>query len=159
MAKAKAEEEALIASEKAQKAANATNKLEEEVKKLSKKEAEAANLAKEAEPKAEAAGSTLDNLLTKAKDFSAGGGFSWEKLSSQITTSASQQSDKEPTTQVATIRGRAKARSLLPQRAILKQQATKPKPKKPEEEPELKPELRNVFGGLFKQETIYVDDD
>lgn len=163
LAKAKAEEEALAASEKAQKAAEAAKKLEKEVKKLSEQEAEAASLAKEAKAKAEAAGSTLDSILTKAKDFSSAGGFSWEKLSSQLTTAVSQKNDEEPKTLIATVRGQAKARSLLPQIAVVKPPASKPKTKKPEPKPkpkqEAKTEVRNVFGGLFKQETIYVEDD
>lgn len=153
LAKAKkAEEEALAASEKAQKAAEASKKLVKEVKKLSEQETEAA-------------GSTLDSILTKAKDLSSSaGGFSWEKLSSQLTTAVSQKNDEgEPKTLIASVRGQAKARSLLPQMVVVKPRASKPKPKKPEPKPkpkqEAKTEVRNVFGGLFKQETIYVDDD
>ncbi|ONK62201.1 uncharacterized protein A4U43_C07F1420 [Asparagus officinalis] len=168
MAKAKVEEEALIASKKAREATEAAKKLEKEVKKLSDKEAEAATLVDEAKAKAEAAGFSLDNLLTKAKDLSSSAGdFSFEKLSSQISTAVSQKADKgddELKIQIATVRGRTKARSLLPQKAVVKKATFNAKPKEPE--PKSKPnkeeekvEVRNLFGGLFKQETIYIDDD
>ncbi|KAL2328782.1 hypothetical protein Fmac_022209 [Flemingia macrophylla] len=153
--KAKAEEEARVASERAREAAESAKKLEEEVKKLSQQEARAASLAQEAQEKAEAAGASVETLLNKAKDF--GAGFSWEKLSSQITTSIQKPDDEEekPKVQVATVRGRAKARNLAPNKAVVKQ-ATPRRAAPKEEKPK---EVRNVFGGLFKQETIYVDDD
>ncbi|PON68838.1 hypothetical protein TorRG33x02_261200 [Trema orientale] len=82
LAKAKAEEEARIAAEKAWEAAVAAKKLEEEVKKLSEKEAQAASLAEEAQEKADAAGAPFEDLFNKAKDI--GSGFSWKKLSTQL---------------------------------------------------------------------------
>ncbi|KAF8395160.1 hypothetical protein HHK36_019101 [Tetracentron sinense] len=156
LAKVKAEEEALKATEKAREAANATKKLEEEVKKLSDQEAQAASLAEEAREKAEAAGSSVENLLSKAKGFSSG--LSWEKLSSQISTAVQKPEDEKPKVQIATVRGQAKARTLPSLKAIIK----KPPASKPKPEPTpkgSKPEVRKVFGGLFKQETIYIDDD
>lgn len=145
-----------MASDKAREAAEAAKKLEEDMKKLSEQEVQAASLAEEAREKAEAAGASLDELLSRAKGF--GAEFSWEKLSSQIGTAVSQKTDDKPKTQIATFRGQAKARNLPPQKAVLKQPAQKPKAKQPDG-PDQKPEVRNVFGGLFKQETIYVDDD
>ncbi|KAJ8636663.1 hypothetical protein MRB53_010930 [Persea americana] len=159
LAKAKAEEEALKASEKAREAAVATKKLEEEVKKLSEQESRAATLAEEAREKAEAAGSSLEGLMSRAKNLSSG--FSWEKLSSQISTAVSPNGDGQPNVQIATIRGEAKARTLLPKKAVIKPPVSKPKPKpKPQQKSsETKPEVKKVFGGLFEQETIYIDDD
>ncbi|KAI0527691.1 hypothetical protein KFK09_003296 [Dendrobium nobile] len=161
LAKAKAEEEAIIASEKVLEAETATKKLEEEVKKLSKQQAQAASLAKEAQARAEAAGSTLEDLISKAKGL--GEEFSWKKLSSQIATAVSpNSSDEKPQAQIATIRGQAKASILPPRKAVLKQLASKPKPKQKQVEQEgkaSKADVRSVFGGLFKQETIYIDDD
>jgi len=161
--KAKAEEEARVAVEKASEAAESAKKLEQEVKKLSQQEARAASLAQEAQEKAEVAGTSVENLLNKAKDF--GAGFSWEKLSSQITTSIQKpDEDENPKVQLATVRGQAKARNLAPNKAVVKQTpprraaASKPKEEKPKKAETAK-EVRNVFGGLFKQETIYVDDD
>ncbi|KAJ1422035.1 hypothetical protein SESBI_13364 [Sesbania bispinosa] len=169
--KAKAEEEARVAAEKAREAAETKKKLEEEVKKLSQQEAQAASLAKEAQEKAEAAGASVESLLNKAKDF--GAGFSWDKLSTQIATSIQkpdEDEDEKPKVQVATVRGQAKARSLTPNKAVIKQTAaptptptprstvSKPKVEKPKQAEKPK-EVRKVFGGLFKQETIYVDDD
>ncbi|XP_068643699.1 protein PLASTID TRANSCRIPTIONALLY ACTIVE 16, chloroplastic [Aristolochia californica] len=165
LTKAKAEEEALIASEKAREAAAAAKNLEDEVKKLSQKEAQAAKFAEQAEEKAKAAGSSVENLLSKAKNMS--DSFSWDKLSSQITNSVPLKIDdlpkpkfEMPKTQIATFRGQAKAQSLTPNKAVVKRPAPKPKSKQAEPEAKgQKPEVRNVFGGLFKQETIYVDDD
>ncbi len=159
-AKAKAEEEALKATEKGREAAKATKKLEQEVKKLSDQE----TIAQEAKEKAEAARASMEGLFSKAKDLSAG--LSWEKFSSQLTTAAQKPTEK-PKVQIATVRGQAKARSLQPKKAVVKlptfprlpasksKEAPKPKGKQPES----KVEVRKVLGGLFKQETIYIDDD
>ncbi|XP_061368457.1 protein PLASTID TRANSCRIPTIONALLY ACTIVE 16, chloroplastic [Gastrolobium bilobum] len=158
LAKAKAEEEARVAAEKAREAAETTKKLEEEVKKLSQQEARAASLAQEAQDKAEAAGASVESLLNKAKDF--GAGFSWQKFSSQISTSIQKPDEDENTNvQLATVRGQAKARSLTPNKAVVKQTAPRSDARKPKEQAEKPKEVRKVFGGLFKQETIYVDDD
>ncbi|KAE9620473.1 putative NAD(P)-binding domain-containing protein [Lupinus albus] len=161
--KARAEEEARVAAEKASEAAEAAKKLEEEVKKLTQQETLAANLAQEAQEKAEAAGASVGSLLNQAKDF--GAGFSWQKLSSQIATSIQKPGDEDEISNVklATVRGQAKARSLTPNKAVIKQPApskaaSKPKDEKPKQTWKPK-EVRNVFGGLFKQETIYVDED
>ncbi|KDP42209.1 hypothetical protein JCGZ_02939 [Jatropha curcas] len=159
VAKAKAEEEARVAAEKARVAADAAKKLEEEVKKLSEQEAE------EAQEKAEAAGTSMENLLDRAKDISAG--LSWEKLSSQFAT-AVQTTNEKTKVQIATVRGQAKARALPGQKAVVKKPIPKfpalklkeePKIKAKAKETESKTEVKKLFGGLFQQETIYVDDD
>ncbi|KAK1320451.1 hypothetical protein QJS10_CPA03g01694 [Acorus calamus] len=149
IAKAK-EEEAIKASERAREAANAAKKLEEEVNKLSEQEAEAAKLVGEAKRKAEEAGLSLEAMLSKAKDL--GGGFNWEKVKSQVSAAVSQkEEEEEEKVAVATVRGQTKAKVLTPQKAVVK----KGKREKEEEE---KREVRKVFGGLFKQEVIYMDD-
>ncbi|PKI32717.1 protein PLASTID TRANSCRIPTIONALLY ACTIVE 16, chloroplastic [Punica granatum] len=175
LAKAKAEEEAQLAAEKARVAAEAAKKLEEEVKRLSQQEAVASDLAEEAREKADAAGISMESIFNKAKDF--GSGLSLEKFGSQIAN-AGQKPVEKPEVQIATVRGQAKARNLPALRAVVKKAvptgsgtvmvgppAPKPKPK-PTLEPtgsrrkeEPKKEVRKVFGGLFQQETIYVDDD
>jgi hypothetical protein len=163
LAKAKAEEETRVAAEKASEAAEAAKKLGDEVKKLSEQGAKAASLAEEAQGKAEAAGASVENFLSKETGVSSG--FSWEKLSSQIST-AVQTTSENTKVQLATVRGQAKARSLPVQKAVVKQPSPKPRALKPKEEPkpkaketESKAEVRKVFGGLFQQETIYIDDD
>ncbi|KAK4419867.1 protein PLASTID TRANSCRIPTIONALLY ACTIVE 16, chloroplastic [Sesamum alatum] len=166
LAKAKAEEEAIKASEQAREAAEAAKKLEEEVKKLEEQEAQAASLAAEAQKKAEAAGASVESFLDKAKGASVGGfldkakGISLENLSSQLK-SAVQKLDKEPKVQIATVRGQAKARSLPSLKAVVKNPARQPKdiPQPKAKQTESKKETRKVFGGLFQQETIYIDDD
>ncbi|KAI9117249.1 hypothetical protein K1719_011476 [Acacia pycnantha] len=163
--KAKAEEEAIAATERAREAAEATKKLEEEVKKLSKEEARAASLASEAQQKAEAAGASVDAFLNKARDF--GAGISWQRLSLQLATSMQNQKsdeddDEKPKVQLATVRGQAKARSLPPNKAVVKRPSGPTAANRKEDKPkqtEKTAEVRSVFGGLFKQETIYVDDD
>ncbi|XAR60648.1 hypothetical protein NMG60_11034105 [Bertholletia excelsa] len=168
LTKAKAEEEAREANEKALKAAEAAKKLEE-VKKLEEQGAQAANLAKEAQAKAAAAaaGASVESFLGKAKEISSG--LSWEKLSSQLTASV-QKPEEKPKVQLATVRGQAKARTLPSLKAAIKPKApvNKPKasppklrdpPKPIATQTESKPETRKLFGGIFQQETIYIDDD
>ncbi|KAH7667946.1 P-loop containing nucleoside triphosphate hydrolase protein [Dioscorea alata] len=147
VAKANAEE-ALIAAERARETEAATKKLKEEVKKASAKEFQADSIAKEAQEKAAA---SLNGILNKAKDFS--GDFSWDNLSSKFAAAVPQKSEEEQQkTQIATVRGTARASKLTPKKAVVKQTTPKPKPKP-------KAEVRKVLGGLFKQETIYIDDE
>ncbi|KAF8116604.1 hypothetical protein N665_0016s0034 [Sinapis alba] len=157
MARAGAEEEAKVAAERAREAAEAAKELEMQMLKLSEKEAEAATLADDAQQKAEAVGISVDGLFNRAKDI--GSGLSWNTLGSQIAT-AVQNASETPKVQVATVRGQAKARNLPPKKAVVKP-ATAAFASKQKEERLKKPEteVRKVFGGLFKQETIYVDDD
>jgi len=104
----------------------------------------------------------------KAKGLSPG--LSWETFSSQLKSvvqKPSEEEEEEPKVRLATVRGQAKARNLPAQKAVVKSAAPKPKPKpKPAEAPkpkakqtDSKAEVRKVFGGLFQQETIYIDDD
>ncbi|KAK3018623.1 hypothetical protein RJ639_003492 [Escallonia herrerae] len=160
LAKAKAEEEAIKATEKAREAAEAAKKLEEEVKKLEQQEVRAASLAEEAQEKAAAAGAPFEGIFDKAKDLSSG--LSWDKLSSQLASAVPKPSEK-PKVQIATVRGQAKASSLPAKKAVVKQTTPKLRLFKAKDtkakEPEPKAEVRKVFGGLFQQQTIYVDDD
>ncbi|XP_009621811.1 protein PLASTID TRANSCRIPTIONALLY ACTIVE 16, chloroplastic [Nicotiana tomentosiformis] len=149
------------AEEEARQAAEASKRQEEEAKKLVKKEAKAANVAKEAEEKdSSAAGPSVESLLDKAKGLSIG--FSIEKFSSQLKSAVEKVG--EESTQVATVRGQAKARNLPAQKAVIKTPPRKPfaskknEAPKPTKQTETKTETRKVFGGLFQQETIYVDD-
>ncbi|KAL7113903.1 hypothetical protein ACP275_04G088100 [Erythranthe tilingii] len=168
IAKAKAEEEAIKASEEAREAieeareaAEAARSLEGEVQKLKQKEARTASVAAEAQKKAEAAGASVESFLSKAKGMTSGmrsgmpSGLSWETLSSQIKSAVQKTDDEEPKVRIATVRGQAKARSLPSLKAVVKKPKDTPKPKAKETEKQ----TRNVFGGLFKQETIYIDDD
>lgn len=160
LAKAKAEEEeALSASQEAREAAEAAKKLEKEaIKKLSEQEAQSASLAQEARERAEAAGASLENLMDRAKGF--GKDFSWEKFSSQLKSSAAQKPEEEkPKAQIATLRGQATAQKLPPKKAVIRQPTQKQIRQTPVQRPDPKPEVKKVFGGLFKQEVIYVDDD
>ncbi|XP_058199783.1 protein PLASTID TRANSCRIPTIONALLY ACTIVE 16, chloroplastic [Rhododendron vialii] len=157
LAKAEAEEEARKATERALEAANVAKRIQTEVKKLEEQEARAANLAEEAQVKAEAAGASVEGLLDKAKEI--GSGLSWEKFSSQIATAVQKPTEK-PKVQIATVRGQAKAQTLRAKKAVIKPPTPKQKqpPKPKETKTESQPETRKIFGGLFQQETIYVDD-
>ncbi|KAH9622621.1 hypothetical protein KSS87_019252 [Heliosperma pusillum] len=138
---------------------------EEEVKKQAEQELRASGQGEEAKEKAEqaGAGASVDSLLAKAKEI--GSGFSWDKLGSQLATAVKTPESGTQKVQVATVRGQAKARNLASQKAVVKTASQNPKSKsKPSpkertaaEKPNGK-EVRNIFGGLFKQETIYVDD-
>ncbi|KAG8085063.1 hypothetical protein GUJ93_ZPchr0010g10791 [Zizania palustris] len=145
VAKAQAEEEALAS----QRAEEDTSKLKAEGKKTPPEEA-GASAVNEAQ-------ASLENLLSRARGFSTD--FSWEKLSTQLAGAAARGSDEEaePKAQIATVRGQAKAKKLAPQRAVVKPAAQKARPTP--KQPDSKPEVRPVFGGFFKQETIYVDED
>ncbi|CAN4101787.1 unnamed protein product [Withania somnifera] len=99
------------AEEEARGAAEAAKRKEQEAKKLEKKEAKASdNIAKEAEENASSvAGPSVESLLEKAKGLSTG--FSFEKFSSQLK-SAVEKANEESDVQVATVRGRAKAKKF-----------------------------------------------
>ncbi|OEL16941.1 Protein plastid transcriptionally active 16, chloroplastic [Dichanthelium oligosanthes] len=148
-AKAQAEEEAR-ASQRASEAEAAASKLEAKGKEEAPSEEAAAIPVNGAQ-------ASLENLLSRAKGISRD--FSWEKFSTQLAeaTTPRTSTEKEPKAQIATVRGQAKAKKLTPQRAVVKPAAQKEKPQL--KQPDPKPEVRPVFGGLFKQETVYVDDD
>ncbi|XP_051134685.1 protein PLASTID TRANSCRIPTIONALLY ACTIVE 16, chloroplastic [Andrographis paniculata] len=159
VAKAKAEEEATRASQEPEEA---TTKQEQQPK-TPKEDTQAAKLAAEAQKLVEAA--SVDAFFTKAKDITSG--FSWDSFSAQLKSAVQKpEGENEPKVEVATVRGQARARSLPAQKALVKNQARPSSTKsriapKPKAKPaaETKVETRKVFGGLFKQETIYVDDD
>lgn len=152
------------AEEEARGAAEAAKRLEQEAKKLEKKEAKAAaNFTKEAEETASSADiPSVESLLEKAKGLSTG--FSFEKFSSQLK-SAVEKANGESDVQVATIKGQAKAKNLPAQKAVVKTPPRNPFALKTKEAPKpakqteiTSTEKRKIFGGLFQQETIYVDD-
>lgn len=146
------------------KAKDFSSEQSQKLKKLSEKEPKAPTKpkAEEAPEKADsAAGSLVNNFLSKAKGF--GSQQPWEKLAFQLPKLS-----EESNVQIATVRGQAKARSLPSKKAAVRQAMTNSKPSfaakskensKPKAKEEAKAEVRKVFGGLFKQETIYVDDD
>ncbi|XP_042003235.1 protein PLASTID TRANSCRIPTIONALLY ACTIVE 16, chloroplastic-like [Salvia splendens] len=156
LAKEEAEEEALRATEEARKSAETAKKVAEE-----EEEDLAASLS-EAQKKA---GESVESFLNTAKGFSSG--INWDNLSSQLKSAVQKNEEAdEPKVQVATVRGQAKARSLPSLKAVMKKPARTPPvskakdvPKPKAKEPEPSKETRKVFGGLFKQETIYIDDD
>lgn len=150
------------------KAKDFSSEQSQKLKKLSEKEPQTPSKAKakaeaeEAPEKADNASSLVNNFFSKAKGF--GSAQSWDKLAFQLPKPA-----EESNVQIATVRGQAKARSLPSKKAAVRQAAqTNSKPSlavkskensKPKAKEETKAEVRKVFGGLFKQETIYVDDD
>ncbi|CAA0838103.1 plastid transcriptionally active 16 [Striga hermonthica] len=145
LAIAKAEEEANKASEQAEIAKN-----------LEEQESQASSLATEAQKKVQsAAEASVESFLTRAKGVTS----SWENLSSQIKSAVQKTANgPEPKVRVATVRGQAKARSLPSVKAVVKKPSFKPKNVSKQKDNKTT-ETRKVFGGLFKQETIYIDDD
>jgi len=138
-----------LASQRASEAEAAASDLEAKGKESPSEEAAASPV--------NGAQASLENLLSRAKGVSKD--FSWEKFSTQLAeaTTPRTSTEKGPKAQIATVRGQAKAKKLAPQRAVVKPVAQKVKPQP--KQPDTKPEVRPVFGGLFKQETVYVDDD
>lgn len=152
------------------KAEEAEKAAENEVQKLESKESTPPNLAEEVQEKATTARKTLTNLMDRFKpvsqepgpdeespvqDGAPGLGLSWDKLSSQFASAVKNNSAELPNlkVQIATVRGQAKARALASKQAVVKKPAAK---KAPQKEP--KGEVKKIFGGVFQQETIYVDD-
>ncbi|KAK9057593.1 hypothetical protein SSX86_022429 [Deinandra increscens subsp. villosa] len=87
--------------------------------------------------------------------------LSWEKLSSGFASAVKNRTIELPKVQIATVRGQAKARNLSPKPAVVKKPAAARKaapPVQPPKPKQSKAEVRNILGGMFQQETIYVDD-
>lgn len=84
-------------------------------------------------------------------------GISWLNLSSQFAGAVEKASEK-PKVQVATVRGQAKARNLPAKKAVTKKPTAREVSKTKAKQTEQKTESRKIFGGLFQQETIYIDD-
>ncbi|KAI3830045.1 hypothetical protein L1987_04177 [Smallanthus sonchifolius] len=94
-------------------------------------------------------------------DGAPGLALSWQKLSSGFASAVKNNPVEPPKVQVATVRGQAKARTLPPKPAVVKKPAAAKKVPPPVQQPkpkESKAEVRKIFGGVFQQETIYVDD-
>lgn len=153
------EEEALRATEEARVSAETAKKVVEE------EEEEEEDLAASLSEAQKKAAESVESFLNTAKGFSSG--INWDNLSSQLKSAVQKNEEAdEPKVQVATVRGQAKARSLPSLKAVVKKPARTPPvskakdvPKPKVKTPEPSKETRKVFGGLFKQETIYIDDD
>ncbi|XP_071719980.1 protein PLASTID TRANSCRIPTIONALLY ACTIVE 16, chloroplastic [Rutidosis leptorrhynchoides] len=170
IAKAKAEEAVKAAEEAAEVAENS-------VKKLESSDATSSSLAEDVQERATTARKSITNLMDRFKtankpieepepmaeetpdqNGAPGLALSWQKLSSGFATAVKNNPIELPKVQIATVRGQAKARTLPPKQAVVRKPTTKkvapaqPKPK------ESKAEVRKIFGGVFQQETIYVDD-
>ncbi|KAI7749383.1 hypothetical protein M8C21_027617 [Ambrosia artemisiifolia] len=165
-AKAKAEE-AMLAAEKATKLA------ENEVKKLDPQDdfQERATIARKSftdlvdrfktvTKATEEPEPTSKDGSDQEPDGAPGLARSWEKLSAGFASAVKNNPIELPKVQIATVRGQAKAKNLTPKKAVVKKPATakkapsavQPKPK------ESKTDVKKIFGGMFQQETIYVDD-
>lgn len=123
---------------------------EEEAQKLS------ASVKEEVDEKVEQISSTsLGSIFSKVELPS------WDKLSSQLQA-VKKIVDDEPKVQVATVRGVAKARKLAPQRKAAASVVPKRRQKAvatPEKKgKKTETETRKMFGGMFQQQTIYMDD-
>ncbi|KAJ9543803.1 hypothetical protein OSB04_023510 [Centaurea solstitialis] len=176
IAKAKAEE----AMQAAEKAAEATKRLEKTVNEPQPEAASATNLAEDVQEKATAAAQkTFTDLMDRFKpvnktvdepteeeaaepEGAPGLALSWGRLSSGFASAVKNNSIVElPKVQIATIRGQTKARNLAAKQAVVKKpaarKAVQPRAPLPKQK-ESKAEVRKLFGGMFQQETIYMDD-
>nr|GEV39725.1 hypothetical protein [Tanacetum cinerariifolium] len=175
IAKAKAEEAVRAAEQAAEVAEN-------EVKKLEPQEATSSTLAEDVQERATTARKSFTQLMDRfktttkateepepiAEDSPAQEGapslaLSWRQLGKGLASAVKNNPIELPKVQIATVRGQAKARNLPPKQAVVKKPTPKqPAPKKaPAVQPkakESKGEVRKIFGGVFQQETIYVDD-
>ncbi|KAI7747742.1 hypothetical protein M8C21_008305 [Ambrosia artemisiifolia] len=87
--------------------------------------------------------------------------LSWGKLSSGFASAVKNNSIELPKVQLATVRGQAEARTLTPKLTVVKKPAAAKKAPPPAQQSRTKEstaEVRKIFGGVFQQETIYVDD-
>ncbi|KAJ0809293.1 putative NAD(P)-binding domain, NAD(P)-binding domain superfamily [Helianthus annuus] len=94
-------------------------------------------------------------------DTAPGLALSWGKLSSGFASAVKNNPIELPKVQIATVRGQAKAQNLTPKPAVVKKPAAAKRAPPPAQQPkpkESKAEVRKIFGGVFQQETIYVDD-
>ncbi|XP_024974134.1 protein plastid transcriptionally active 16, chloroplastic [Cynara cardunculus var. scolymus] len=175
-AEAIAKEKAEEAMQAAEKAAQITKKFEKDVNESEPQAATATSLAEDVQEKAATAQKTFTDLMDRFKtvnktvdepveeesadqDSAPGLGLSWGKLSSGFASAVKNNSLKLPKVQIATIRGQNKARNLPSKQAVVKKPAARKTP--PQVQPkqkESKGEVRKIFGGVFQQETIYVDD-
>lgn len=140
-AKAKAEEEERIAAENVRKKQELAEQLEAEAKRLAEKEAEATELA--AQVKAGVATASFDYFASKAKEF--GVDIFGGSKGTQIITSSNSQSRKSLETPVVTLKGEEKYATSQPKKVFSSVFKL--------------PAIKKKTGGVFKQETIYVDDD
>lgn len=169
IAKSKAEE-AMQAAEKAFEEA------EKEVKKLEPQTTATTttNLTENIQERATTAQKSFTNLMDRLKtatkpttepepepepEVAAPGlALQWQKLSSGFASAVKNNQIELTKARIATIRGQAKARNLAPKQAVVKKPTAKKVPPVQPKPKESKAEVRKIFGGVFQQETIYVDD-
>ncbi|KAK1426808.1 hypothetical protein QVD17_15488 [Tagetes erecta] len=162
IAKAKAEEAMIAAKKAAELAEKEINKLDsqddfqEQATAARKSFADLVDRFKTVTKATEKPETTAKDSLDQDPDAAPALALSWENLSSRFASAVKNNPIELPKVQIATVRGQAKARTLPPKKAVVKKPAAakkvQPKPK------ESKAEVRKIFGGVFQQETIYVDD-
>jgi membrane protein involved in colicin uptake len=132
-----ADAEAQAAVEEARKASQLAAQLEAEARKLAAEEAKAATIAAKAQAKAEAASASVDGLEAKAKELGIStfsnplGGRSLGSFIPKLEEVKSRLPKGE--------------KGAIPELATATEIGQKP--------------VKQFFGGLFKQDTIYVDED
>lgn len=163
-AREKAEAEARFAVEEARKASQLAAQLEAEAKQLAAMEAKAASMAEKAQAQVAAASASVDGLAARIKDLPG----------PQQLFSKAKGGDKAPSLPAFSLPAfpslsTNKAKNTPSTTSSSKPQQSKPAPPpRKQREPVLstqsaastvpKPQTNSIFGGLFTQETVYVDE-
>ncbi|GLJ41489.1 hypothetical protein SUGI_0858630 [Cryptomeria japonica] len=157
-ARAKAEEDARIAAENERQAKELVSQLEAEAKRLAGQEAKATQLADQV--KTVAGTASIDYFVGKAKEF--GIDLFGNKTGTQVIKSSDSQPQKNFGTLLSTVKGKvksAKSESFDVQAVTVEGEEKSAALKQDGVVAVSQPQVNKFLGGLFKQETIYVDDD
>ncbi|KAH7352544.1 hypothetical protein KP509_19G051100 [Ceratopteris richardii] len=162
-ARERADAEARAAVEEARKATQLAAQLEAEAKQLAAAEAKAASAAEKAQAQAAAAAASVESLASKIKELPG----------TQKLFAKAKGGDKPlslPTFSIPSFPAMATNKAKATPTGSSKPQPNKPAPppKKKQRDPVLatspppppasKPQTNSIFGGLFTQETVYVDE-
>ncbi|KAJ7567066.1 hypothetical protein O6H91_02G131000 [Diphasiastrum complanatum] len=153
-ARAQAEREAHKALKEARKAAELAYQLEQEAKRLAAEEEKAAAVAQRAKARAQEAAASLDNLDVRGKTLvdtlDEGAGNNVGDLLSRTLSGYSSSIGEDSSVSIPQKKGAESGNKKPPGRSASTSKAPVLDPK---------PQFNNIFGGLFKQETIYIDEE
>lgn len=142
------EAESRAAVEESRRAALLATQLETEAKQLEAQEVRAATLAEKAQAQAAAAAASVDDLTSKAKEL----GTDFLNISKSVPSLGFSLPAFSPSSAKGT--PKPKPAPSPPK----KQQLEPALPSPVVSVPAPKPQVNTIFGGLFSQETVYVDD-
>lgn len=167
VAREKVEAEARAAVEAAREASQLAAQLEAEAKQLAAEEAKAATLAQKAQAQAAAAAASVDGLASRMKELGPEI-FTKAGLGSEIFTKAAKAGPSLASFSLPAFPTLSAKSTTQKPAAAPAPKLSPPPPKRKQREPALstpsasvpasKPQVNSIFGGLFTQETIYVDE-